>query len=82
MSKDVRVRIPPPGPLYILGDIMPSTKEILYGSCFGCAHYDVCEHKHGVSKMLKEFADEKKKITMNIPYPFRVVLICDKWMED
>ena len=61
---------------------MPSTKEILYGSCFGCAHYDVCEYKHGVNKVLKEFADEKKKITMDIPYPFRVVLICDKWMEE
>ena len=61
---------------------MPSVKEVLYGSCFGCAHYDVCSHKQNADKIIREFYDEKKKITMNVPYPFRIILICDKWMED
>lgn len=60
---------------------MPSSKEVLHGSCFGCSHYDVCAYQSKASKVVNDFTEEKKNITMSVPYPFRIALICDKWEE-
>lgn len=61
---------------------MSSTKEVLYDYCFRCSHYDVCAYQSKASEIVRDFIEEKKNITLDIPYPFRIALICDKWEED
>lgn len=60
---------------------MPSTKEVMYGSCFGCSHYDVCSFRDDTNNLKRTFDAAMKDFTLSVPYPFRIALICDKWKE-
>ena len=58
---------------------MSFTKEFLYGSCFGCSHYDVCAYASDTNDLKRAFDEAMKNFTVSVPYPFRIALICDKW---
>ena len=57
-------------------------KELLHGACFGCSHYDVCAYQPNADKVIRDFAEVKKNITMEVPYPFTIALICNKFEEN